>query len=93
MNQKEKRKIALEAARSQFRRIGIQPKIQTASQALALLDDLLRSEPDLIASRWYDTASDHQKELFEREWQKWQATSYQIKKLRITDGDDRVLRE
>src|SRR2546422_10942781 len=71
MNMKEKRAIALGAARSQLRRLGTPLDHSVAFQSvLEVLDDLHRSEPDLIASQWYANASDNQIKLFRREWRK-----------------------
>jgi len=71
MNMKEKRAIALGAARSQLRRMGV-PIDQSVpfDDALAVLDDLHRSEPDLIASQWYAQASENQIKLLRREWRR-----------------------
>jgi len=65
----EQRRIALGAARVQLRRMGvsIDPFIPFKS-VLEVLDDLNRAEPDLIASQWYATATDHQIQLLRREW-------------------------
>jgi hypothetical protein len=93
MKQADKRKIALGAVRSEFRRQGRQPQFQLATSALAVLDDLLRSEPDLIASQWYDKASEAQIKLFSKEWNAWKATFLLIQTQHITDGDYRVWKE
>ncbi len=71
MNMKEKRAIALGAAKSQLRRIGVTFETSVPfTDALAVLDDLHRSEPDLIASQWYATASDNQIKLLRRDWKR-----------------------
>jgi len=71
MNMKEKRAIALGAARSQLRRLGTSLDRSVAFHSvLEVLDDLHRSEPDLIASQWYANASDNQIKLLRREWRK-----------------------
>lgn len=93
MKQADKRKIALGAVRSEFRRQGRQPHFQMATSALAVLDDLLRSEPDLIASQWYDKASEAQIKLFIKEWNAWKATFVMIQTQHISDGDDRAWKE
>jgi hypothetical protein len=93
MKQVEKRRIALGAVRSEFRRRGQQPQFQLATSALAALDDLLRSEPDLIASQWYDKASERQIKLFNKEWNTWKETFLLIQEQYITDGDYRVWKE
>ena len=69
MSKAEQRSIALGAARSQLRRMGfsIDPFLPF-QDVLAVLDDLNRAEPDLIASQWYDQANDHQIQLLRREW-------------------------
>ena len=62
------RRVAQGAARSQMRRQGIDPKQASAEDALRVLDDIYRVDPELIAALWYGQASDNQIRLFEREW-------------------------
>jgi hypothetical protein len=70
MNMREKRSLALGAVRSQLRRMGLSLEDGTVpfEQVLAVLDDLSRAEPDLVASQWYRQASDHQISTLRREW-------------------------
>lgn len=70
----EMRSVALGAARSRLMGLGIDPLEADADSALNTLDDALRQDPDLIASIWYNFASDgtHQFQVFRREWRKWQ---------------------
>ena len=68
MTQKEQREIAAGAARSQLRKMGFELKNATADSAFATLDDMTRTEPNLIASKWYLNASENQFKLFESEW-------------------------
>ena len=69
MNMQEKRSIALGAARSQLRHLGISLNSSvTFDDALCVLDDLHRAEPSLIASRWYANASEYQLTLLRRDW-------------------------
>ncbi len=70
MNQTKQRQIAIRAARSQARLMGIDPASITGRAALAVLDDVARVDPALVASVWYLTASDNQARLFCREWQR-----------------------
>ena len=72
MNKAQQRRIAIGAIRSELRRQNQDPKSVNANDALLMLDDLLRSEPNLVASQWYDDASANQIVLFKREWRKWQ---------------------
>ncbi len=65
---KQQRQEAIKIARRQARQMNIDPDSITASDALAILDDVARVEPDLIASRWYLAATDNQVRLFRREW-------------------------
>ncbi len=69
MTKAEQRRIALGAVRVQLRRMGysINPFVPFKC-VLEVLDDLHRAEPDLIASQWYATATDHQIQLLRREW-------------------------
>ncbi len=71
MNQKQKRRVAMGATRAEIRRQGEKPHFYTPERALPVLDDLLRKEPDLLASQWYDKASDAQIRAFKNEWAKW----------------------
>ena len=68
MNQQKMRQVALGAARSEMRRLGMEPIDKDADAALQVLDDLDRMEPDLVASIWYSGASNNQIRLFKREW-------------------------
>jgi len=69
MTKAEQRRIALGAARVQLRHIGVNlDPFVPFKDVLAVLDDLHRAEPDLIASQWYAQASDHQIQLLRREW-------------------------
>ena len=68
MRKQEMRKIALGAVRSQARRQGQNPASMSAADALAVLDDMYRMDPALIASMWYGEASENQLKLFEQEW-------------------------
>ncbi len=69
MTKAEQRRIALGAVRSQLRHMGcsIDPFVPF-KEVLAVLDDLHRAEPDLIASQWYAQATNHQIQLLRREW-------------------------
>lgn len=71
MNLQEQRAIAIRSARAQLRVQGADPATVTADGALAVLDDLLRSDPETVAAQWYESASERQMRLFEREWQQW----------------------
>lgn len=70
MNQNEMLDIALGAVRSQARRQGINPETLNADEAVKILDDLLRSDPTLIASMWYGEADDAAVNRFKAEWRK-----------------------
>lgn len=69
MNMQEKRSIALGAAKSQLRHIGVAlDKTVPFNDVLCVLDDLYRAEPDLVASKWYANASEYQITLLRRDW-------------------------
>lgn len=70
----EMRRVAIGAARSEMRRMGVDPSTQSQQDALLVLDDLARLHPELIASYWYQNASDAQRRLFDREWRRWKMT-------------------
>lgn len=77
MNMQEQRRLALGAARSQLRHIGISLDSSVPfDDVLKVLDDLHRAEPDLIASQWYIHASDHQITLLRRDWKRQFSTSH-----------------
>lgn len=86
MSQKMRRHAAIRAVRSEIRRQGRQPHFYTPEQALRVLDDLLRAEPDLIASQWYDKATDNQVRLFMAEWVRWCRDTIELIQQPITDG-------
>jgi len=69
--QAEARKTAIRAVRSQARRLGIDPATLDDRQALAVLDDIARAEPALVASEWYLNATESQIKQFVREWNRW----------------------
>lgn len=71
MRKDEMRKIALGAVRSQARWQGQNPADLTAKDALAILDDIYRGDKTLVASRWYGKATNHQLQLFDRDWTLW----------------------
>jgi len=66
--QAEQRQIARSATRSQLRRNGTDPETVTVAVALIVLDELARRDSSLVASIWYENASDNQIRLFKREW-------------------------
>jgi hypothetical protein len=51
--------------------MGIDPETVSAQQAHAVLDDLCRAEPDLVASQWYRAADERQLSRFYTGWQNW----------------------
>lgn len=71
MTQKQMREIALGSARSICRARGVDIKLVGQIDALRILDDLARSEPDKIASIWYMNASGYQIDAFQKEWNAW----------------------
>ncbi len=69
MTKAEQRRIALGAVRAQLRRMGVSVDTFTPFRdVLAVLDDLHRAEPDLVASQWYANASENRITLLRREW-------------------------
>ncbi len=71
MTMQEKRSIALGAVGSQLRHLGTIPDRSVPfDDVLKVLDDLHRSEPDLIASEWYAHASEYQITLLRRDWKR-----------------------
>ena len=68
MNLQQQRQTAQRAARSEARRLGYDMAALDSQAALAILDDMARTEPDLVASQWHTAASDNQISLFMREW-------------------------
>lgn len=91
--QKQKRRVAMGATRAEIRRQGERPHFYTPEQALRVLDDLLRKEPDLIASQWYDKASDAQIRVFKNEWAKWCRDTIEAIHQPIGDGICRNAKE
>ena len=69
MPMREQRRIVLGAVRSQLRTMGIPIERSVVFEdVLKVLDELHRAEPELIASQWYASASEHQISLLRREW-------------------------
>lgn len=68
LNLARQRRVAIGAVSSELIRTARWPWELDGASARVVLDDLARTEPDLIASQWYSTASEHQLTLFEREW-------------------------
>jgi hypothetical protein len=69
MTKAEQRQVVLRAVRAQLRRMGVSvDAFIPFRDVLAVLDDLHRAEPELVASRWYASASDYQIKLLRREW-------------------------
>jgi len=76
MTKQEARRIAIGTARSYLRSMGFTTNEMTIESAFAALDDLTRSEPELIASEWYAAASNNQLATFKREWRQWQQRGF-----------------
>lgn len=71
MTKAEQRKIVLGVVRSQLRCMNeLIDASMSFQDVLAILDDLSRTEPDLIASCWYIQAMDNQIKLLRREWRR-----------------------
>ena len=68
------------AVRSQLRRLGCEPHPALPfDEVLKILDELSRAEPELVASHWYQQASDHQISQLRREWsQQFRASAQSI---------------
>ncbi len=77
MTKQEMRRIASGATRSYLRSMNFTIVEMTADVALGALDDLARSEPNLIAGQWWNEASDNQVRLFKKEWRGWYAKEKQ----------------
>lgn len=73
----EERAIALSAVRGTARHRQIDPLTLTVDDAQAILDDLHRVEPELIACQRYSTMSDRQYRLFCQEWSAWQKEAHE----------------
>lgn len=71
MKHEETRAIALGAARSKARAMGMKPELLDAEDMLTILDDVARADARLIASQWYLGASTRQIALFRKEWKQW----------------------
>ncbi len=67
----EMRHIALSAVRGFMRSHMLDPLKFPAHEAHEVLDDMARLQPDLIASRWYRSASSAQLSRFYQEWEAW----------------------
>lgn len=63
--------LAVGAVRSQLRSMGVDPETVSPSDAHAVLDDLSRSEPELVVCQWYQAVDDRQLTRFYTMWQEW----------------------
>jgi hypothetical protein len=70
------RQIALGAVRSELRRQGVDPQTVSAESAYAVVDNLYRTDPQLLVSIWYDKASQAERNWFIKEWGKENANGY-----------------
>ena len=84
-------KTAIGATRSEMRRHGRSPHQHDADEAVLVLDDLSRAEPNLLASIWYLNASDEQVKRFKTAWRKWQQVYIEQTQLPIKDHDERIM--
>lgn len=73
MTLKTQREIALSCARGQLRKLGRAPENESADTALLVIDELSRSQPDLVACIWFKSCSDAQIKAFCRDWNNWRA--------------------
>lgn len=61
------------------------PQLETTSfdEALTILDEISRREPNYVASRWYTNVNEYQLTLFKRDWNRMQR---QLKRQAIEDA-------
>lgn len=70
-NKAQQREIALSAVRGEIRSAQHRdPSKVSAQDALLILDDIARRDPDLIAAMWYLAASETQLRAFVRDWRR-----------------------
>lgn len=74
MNAQEKREIAAGAARSQLRKMNSPLLLDSAK---CVLDEMAKSNPDLIAAQWWLNASENQYKIFCREWKTANPTQWE----------------
>ena len=67
--------LVVRAVRGQMRALGDDPTKMSAEQAHAVMDEMFRTEPTLIVSRWYDQATQEDLNKLYRAWRKWQRGS------------------
>lgn len=92
MTIKTQRRLAIGAVRSEIRARDEKPYLYSSLDALAVLDDLLRKEPDLVASQWYAKASDTQIRLFREEWERWCRETIDAIEAVVVDDDYRIIK-
>lgn len=74
MTKTEQRAAAIGAVRAEARRLGREPLKLSVDAAMAMLDDLARREPELVASNWWVANAEtnaRQVHLFCKEWSAW----------------------
>lgn len=77
-------KDAVMAVRGEFRAHGIDPESESAKQAWAMLDNMMRQDRSLLVSQWYLNSTDSQQRQFDREWVAKQKDMARLKSLRMT---------
>lgn len=70
MSRRQMRETALGAVRSKARHSGWKVTGMSANDAVRMLDEMATTNPELVASIWYMSASDREVKTFEREWAK-----------------------
>lgn len=76
---RDKREIAMGAVIANLRNRHFTPEEISDEDALRVLDEIARREPQLIASQWYKTAPDSHLDIFCREWRAWCRSQQQAK--------------
>lgn len=72
MTAAQARQTTLGAARSELRSAGLEPADCTLGRVYEALDHIWRTDPATIAALFYEYASENQRDLFDRDWRKWQ---------------------
>ena len=70
--------IAFQVAIELVRWMGLQPECEDWHVAFSALDELYYTQPQSVASRWWQTVTEEEIDQFVDMWEMWQASERQL---------------
>ncbi|GHO52900.1 hypothetical protein [Ktedonobacter robiniae] len=71
MRRKQQRTLALQTVCELLRIMDIAPETVHADQAFTALDELYYTQPQSVAYRWWESATEREIDCFIDEWEEW----------------------